>query len=101
MYHAVGIYTPGNMQEYHVDVQQWKNITGEQSGDPQSTQEKYSNSDNAMTEFITGTVYLKGVIDGWFQGNWIVAILTTGMQAGVYFLAVIGSLAWVLNRVGA
>jgi hypothetical protein len=101
-FNAAGVGAHNSMNNYNLDEQQWHNITSNITGpDDKTTYDKYDTGSNAMTEFITGTVYVKGVIDDWSMDNPLIGVFSTGIQAGIYFLAIIGALAWALNRTGA
>ena len=102
-FNAIGVYTSASTPQYNLNTQQWYNITSNTTvintdSAQQSNIDGYSNAATALTDFIIGTVYVKGVIDNFAMGNFVIGVFSTVIQAAIYFLALIGSIAWVLNK---
>ena|SRR5208337_3061653 len=102
-FNAAGAVTPTSTSNYNLDPQQWYNITANTTNITDDTQQNanlvgYSNGVSAVTDFMIGTVYIKGVLDDWAQGNSIIGLFTTVFQSIIYFIALIGALGWILNK---
>lgn len=105
-FNAVGVMVaPTGTNNFNMDQQQWYEITSGTGegvtttwGD-QATTDQYSNAGSkALSDFIIGTVYVKGVIDPYFGNNPVEQIFSSFAQGIAYFCAIIGSLSWILNK---
>jgi hypothetical protein len=102
-FNTLGVVTPTSTNTYNLDQQQWHNITSNtstitsQSAIDAKT-EQYNNGASGVADFLMGTIYVKGILDSWAMNNWVIGLFTTVLQSALYFVAIIGSLAWVLNK---
>ena len=102
-FNAVGVVTPTSTNNYNLNQQQWYNITANTTNITDETSQQANldssgNGVNAVTDFLIGTVWVKGVLDSWAMGNWVIGLFTSVFQSLVYFIAIIGALGWILNK---